>query len=786
MGAEHSYMSNIPHDHPHYQHHHGAGGGIYKASEGASNGGTSNGYSGNSSSSTGSYYEHYSKQYGNYAGSEYDPGHNYGNYAGSNYDSVHTYWPSDTISGRAPPPAKMSSAKVEDPGIGEVLNLITCHSLGKPGAKKPWACAEPGMPDSETWRMFAGRSQLDHIYYDVIAAGHKHTILIQSDGKALAVGADSGQDPGPRRESQKDIPEPPPGVEYIAAAGGARHTVLVRSDGEAVAVGSNLHGQCVIPPLTRNAHYCGCAAGYAHTVLLSTDGQVRAFGTNAGGQCSVPAQTWNGVYYTQVAAGDQHTVLLRSDGVVETYGSNHCGQCIVPPLPEGTHWTFAAAGVNHTVLIRSDGWAIAFGENAYHQCAVPHLPTGVHYAAVACGATHTVLLTNDGQALACGYRGDSRCEIPALPVGLKYVSVAAGHNHTVLLRSDGMAMAFGNEMEPDNRTSVPSWGMDISEKIVRFKDQMTSLNTIYEKTARSLARRSISLGDLLHFYHEIVKHKLPRVEQATTRDIVRDTILPRTELSRKSWADHLAMESDHRFPVTYVVHAWDGRFLELLGAVLHHASSGKYCAPAESLTDSEKRYRQWLRKRYWIDIFCVNQHLGICKDYRCNCAAPTLSQWHAQCETNKFEEVLQLLRDHRNCSVVLALDRPLTALRRTWCLQEVHCALGSGIDVKAAFGQQLPDAASLRNFRSQVAQSQATHAADRERILATIQKTSVDDIRLCDNKITDFIKMTVADTCADAQIASKSWFASGDRKVEATPTTTTATATVMATPHRRF
>eukprot|EP00959_Pyramimonas_sp_CCMP1952_P239032 4995528-Pyramimonas_sp.AAC.1 len=73
-------------------------------------------------------------------------------------------------------------------------------------------------------------------------------------------------------------------------AAGAAHTVLLRSDGTALACGHNDVGQCDVPALGGGGlTYTQAAAGYAHTVLLRSDGTAVACGRNAFGQCDVPA-----------------------------------------------------------------------------------------------------------------------------------------------------------------------------------------------------------------------------------------------------------------------------------------------------------------------------------------------------------------------------------------------------------------------------------------------------------------------------------------------------------------
>ncbi|CAK0789542.1 unnamed protein product [Prorocentrum cordatum] len=157
-------------------------------------------------------------------------------------------------------------------------------------------------------------------------------------------------------------------------AAGKKHSVLLRSDGVAVAVGARSWGQCDIPALDEGLTYTQIAAGGTHTLLLRSDGAAVACGRNDAGQCSIPAPG-GAVTYAQVAAGDFHTALLKSDGTAVAFGQNQAAQCCITSLESGLTYTEVAAGGCHTVLLRSDGVAVAHGANFYGQCQVPSCRT---------------------------------------------------------------------------------------------------------------------------------------------------------------------------------------------------------------------------------------------------------------------------------------------------------------------------------------------------------------------------------------------------------------------------
>ncbi|CAK0828317.1 unnamed protein product [Prorocentrum cordatum] len=79
------------------------------------------------------------------------------------------------------------------------------------------------------------------------------------------------------------------GLTYVQVAAGVGHTVLLRSDGTAVACGTNDAGQCDLPALVMGLTYVQVAAVGRHTVLLRSDGTAVACGANDAGQCDLPA-----------------------------------------------------------------------------------------------------------------------------------------------------------------------------------------------------------------------------------------------------------------------------------------------------------------------------------------------------------------------------------------------------------------------------------------------------------------------------------------------------------------
>merc|ERR1712107_175023 len=73
------------------------------------------------------------------------------------------------------------------------------------------------------------------VTYTSVAAGEMHTILVRSDGQAVALN-------GCDKDEWKLAPAPPDGIVYTSAAGGLRHSVLIRNDGTAVEFGRRFDG----------------------------------------------------------------------------------------------------------------------------------------------------------------------------------------------------------------------------------------------------------------------------------------------------------------------------------------------------------------------------------------------------------------------------------------------------------------------------------------------------------------------------------------------------------------
>ena len=114
------------------------------------------------------------------------------------------------------------------------------------------------------------------VSYTQVSASRYHMVLLRSDGTAVACAhfraPDSEWRSDPNDHGQCNIPPLPEGVVYVQVSAGVGHTVLLRSDGYAVACGRNDQGQCNIPALEEGLSYIQVSASDTVTALLRSDG----------------------------------------------------------------------------------------------------------------------------------------------------------------------------------------------------------------------------------------------------------------------------------------------------------------------------------------------------------------------------------------------------------------------------------------------------------------------------------------------------------------------------------
>ena len=368
------------------------------------------------------------------------------------------------------------------------------------------------------------------------SAGHRHSCFLCSNGAIATCGLNE--------DGQCRIPELPTGLFYQQVAAGGIVTVVLRSDGRALACGGPFTQQeqpfqlFFAPGCPQG--YIQVAAGYDHVVLLRSDGQAETHGANGDSRKLWVPKLEDGMTYTHVAAGDDHTVFLRRDGdVVASGNDNYHGQCTIPMLSLGLKYTKIAAGYDQTLLLRSDGRLVLCGRLkhwGYNIAIVEQMSRAFEgiqllddqsatYTQLSVGSFHIALLRSDGMAVTVGpepdvFRGIGHCRIPRLDDGVSYVEVSAGDAKTVLLRSDGIAVSFGHVSGMTTNMYSLGHGMYVVATslspglyIVQLSVTRTTTGATHEAFATDLAGARIAswvVADRSRTVHQGVRMNIPQ------------------------------------------------------------------------------------------------------------------------------------------------------------------------------------------------------------------------------------------------------------------------------------
>jgi hypothetical protein len=160
-----------------------------------------------------------------------------------------------------------------------------------------------------------------------------------------------------------------------------------------------------------------------------------------------------------------------------------------------------------------------------------------------------------------------------------------------------------------------------------------------------------NLGVSLEFLEEFLNNLFPEGREAfehlSTHEVCEELIKPVTVLQNLSLCEVLEQRkcSEIGEATVFVSHVWQYRFLDLVDSLILRFSG----------LEPPKR----AKVRLWIDVFSVNQHL----------LGDT--EW-------SLSEFKELVADIGHTALVLASTadhswETMPALRRTWCLWELHC-----------------------------------------------------------------------------------------------------------------
>jgi len=301
-------------------------------------------------------------------------------------------------------------------------------------------------------------------------------------------------------------------------------------------------------------------------------------------------------------------------------------------------------------------------------------------------------------------------------------------------------------------------------------DERTALSAKVDE----LAHRGVRLESLLDFYARDLlgldggTRCMPsfRPAMSTTRDVVREAIIPVSRFSDGSGGEALATKWNRGERVRaekMVTHAWSNFFTDLVAAIVAEAlGQDRYIEAAGLLAEGrveelKGRLRDagTLQQVYWVCAFSINQHAGICGDFGpeprepgprhdiwaesrlntvskevyplCPCREPKyFNDAPVPCELNKFDDMMALLSAGDGLRHVVAMDRKFALLTRVWCLAEVAESAASRIPQTVLICDDgCIDAEYRKLKRLDIRECEATRQEDKDEILASIPDIDV-------------------------------------------------------------
>jgi hypothetical protein len=313
------------------------------------------------------------------------------------------------------------------------------------------------------------------------------------------------------------------------------------------------------------------------------------------------------------------------------------------------------------------------------------------------------------------------------------------------------------------------------------KKKVSNPSAKWQEQVRVISRRGISVNDVLRFYGRLGKDVMPHFDasKSTTNDVVRQAIIPlsRTAEGGMAYSEVQSHNSDWRVeePSRMITHAWCSLFVDLVASVVASAlGQDSYGGVRRRLLkgDFDALFRALQKKnvgkmRYWMCVFCVNQHAGICsgfgnppppgsdtfKDWDekrrdsvtkeiypvCTCPHPKYFNDQADlCEMNKFNDVMgHLVNADPLFQQVIFVDPDCTAFTRAWCVAETVEAHARKVTQQPVLRSRRALALDSNDFDAyarlvnlSVVQCEASRPEDRDLILQSIPDVPRFDARL--------------------------------------------------------
>ncbi len=322
----------------------------------------------------------------------------------------------------------------------------------------------------------------------LIAAGNKHSMLVDGSGQVYAWGDDLKGQTGSATETTRNVPAVVLNLGSASqVAAGDSHSLALLQDGTVWAWGDNFGGAVgglVTGVVTQPEAVVGLvdiaqiSAARSSSAAIDRTGVAWVWGDNSAGQLARPlvessvlrAVKGQGLpALKQIALGATHGLALDLNAKVWTWGDNRDGQLgntigVGGPTPgtvDGLPGIVAiAAGEGHNLALDSQGRVWAWGRNTFAQVSpsetlrlsVPVLVSGLPAVrAIAAGRGSSLALDVEGRIWGWGLnqfgelgQGTTGFSLnPTLADGDHYAHLSAAPWHTLAARSDGVVWAFG-------------------------------------------------------------------------------------------------------------------------------------------------------------------------------------------------------------------------------------------------------------------------------------------------------------------------------------------------------
>ena len=340
-----------------------------------------------------------------------------------------------------------------------------------------------------------------------IAAGWRHTLILDNDGQAWTAGNNRFGELGDGSTDNRDEltrVSMPAGVSFESVSAFGAYSLALDTDGSVWAWGHGEFGQLGIGSadpasspvrvdLPHDIQIIAIAAGADHSLALDADGSVWAWGLNRENRLgdSTLENRSNPVRVTfpeaaqamVISAGSSHSLAIDSDGTAWAWGRRNEGQLgnglaaarfgpTRVTMPHNIRFISIVASRGHSVAIDQHGQAWAWGEGwrmdgaglgdgssgRHFKPIQVAMPEGITFTDIATGFSHNLALTADGSVYAWGRNAegqlgdgsDSPRSTPVeitLPSDTRVEQIAAGAHHSVALTEDGDIWVWGENLE---------------------------------------------------------------------------------------------------------------------------------------------------------------------------------------------------------------------------------------------------------------------------------------------------------------------------------------------------